>query len=188
MAAGGFLTRRWLLAVLLVTAVSPAVGCSYGPEVRGPFQGQVIDAETGEPLPDVVVVASWHYGNPFLRFDVSVYDAHEALTDAKGRFELPGLQGLIAWHNVERPVFYVFAAGYRVAETRVTPANGIPFRDPTVQQMRRLTRRAELCDPSRSRLPFMVPQDKMPRFVRIVFAEMDALQCGLADKEVEKQQ
>lgn len=187
MAAGALLIRRGLLTVSLIAVAGLAAGCSYGPEVRGPFHGQVIDTETGQPLKGAVVVASWHYGNPFIRFDVSVYDAQEAVTDANGRLELPGLRGWIGWPNVQRPVFYLFSPGYGIAGTRITPANGREHLDPTIHHMRKLETREEICDWLRLRLPLLVPPDKMPQYIAAVSDEMDRAKCGAADPEAEKQ-
>jgi len=63
---------------------------------KGPWRGQVLDAETKQPLEGVVVLAYWYR----YRFDVSqlvvgghqapeFFDAVEAVTDAQGRWEIP---------------------------------------------------------------------------------------------------
>src|SRR5687767_716013 len=59
---------------------------------EGPYHGKVIDAETGAPIPGVVVLAMWyhHFPSPaggMQRF----YDAREVVTDANGDFIMPGM-------------------------------------------------------------------------------------------------
>ena len=63
---------------------------------KGPWRGQVLDAETKQPLEGVVVLAYWYR----YRFELSqlvlgghqtpeFFDAVEAVTDAQGRWEIP---------------------------------------------------------------------------------------------------
>lgn len=185
MAAGALLRRRWLRGTILVALIGLTGGCSYRPDVRGPFRGRVLDAETGKPLPDAVVVAAWSHVNPLVRLDYTNYDAQEAVTDAQGHFELSGLQGFIGWHNVERPRFYVFAAGYGLGETQITPANGREFLDPTVQFMRLLATRAERCaelDATNSAV-IEVPHEKMRRFIEARTLESRTLKCGAREEQ-----
>lgn len=180
MAAGALLIRSALPAVLLVTAVGLAVGCSYGPEVRGPFQGQVVDAETGKPLEGVIVLISWPFeSGPFKPRDV--YDAQETVTDVNGRFELQGLHGTIPWPSVLAPRLYWFLPEYEwTLESEITIPGGRPFLDPTVTRMRRLASRQERCAsldrPGAS--PLLVDFPKMRRFFDAQNGERLALQCG----------
>src|SRR2546422_11208690 len=59
-------------------------------EAAGPWQAQVVSAETKQPLEGVVVLAWWtrhvrSFGGPSEEYR----DSHEALTDKDGRFRIP---------------------------------------------------------------------------------------------------
>jgi hypothetical protein len=58
---------------------------------RGPFRGQVLDAETLKPIPGAVVFVTWEVveWNPFIKGVSHPYDTAEVATDAEGRFFLP---------------------------------------------------------------------------------------------------
>lgn len=148
-----------------------AAGCRFGPDVRGPFRGQIVDAETGAPMANVNVVAAWPYVGGLFSGAATVYETRETVSDANGRFEVRELRGVILEPSVDPPHIYVFHAGY-AAE----PANGL--RNRPVVPLRRLTTRSELCGGDRLNLPFLVPQDRMPRYTAAVHAERDALKCG----------
>ncbi len=56
----------------------------------GPFRGQVVDAETGKPIPGAVFVAIWLRTIPTPVHAGQVFnDARAAVTDADGRFNIP---------------------------------------------------------------------------------------------------
>jgi hypothetical protein len=77
-----------------------------------PYHGKVIDAETGDSIADVVVVAAWyrHFPTPaggMQRF----YDAREVVTDAHGAYTMPGM-GLRFLSTLGPPEFLFFKVGY----------------------------------------------------------------------------
>ena len=56
---------------------------------RGPYQGQVVDAETKAPLAGAVVVALWWRNRVYPFHSVAEhYAVRETVTDAEGRFFL----------------------------------------------------------------------------------------------------
>ena len=98
MAHSGILRRSGvvrLAGILLGLAV--LVGApGLASAAKGPWRGQVLDAETKQPLEGVVVLAYWYR----YRFHLSqlvlgghqtpeFFDAVEAVTDAQGRWEIP---------------------------------------------------------------------------------------------------
>ena len=98
MAHPGILRRSGvvrLAGILLSLAV--LVGApDLASAAKGPWRGQVLDAETKQPLEGVVVLAYWYR----YRFELSqlvlgghqtpeFFDAVEAVTDAQGRWEIP---------------------------------------------------------------------------------------------------
>ena len=129
-------------AVLLL--VLPALG-ARAEEVWGPFRGKVIDAETGQPLPGVVVLAFWlERWNALIETHTRFYDAREVLTGPDGTFEIPRLpRPLWPFRRIDGPAINVFAPGYAERRRVVTPTSGEPFIDPTVVEMRRLMTREE---------------------------------------------
>jgi hypothetical protein len=75
------------VAALLALAPAPAVAA-------GPWKGQIVDSETGRPLPDVIVFAVWWKRfpvPPFIHEGHSFHRAFEVVTDVDGRFEIPAV-------------------------------------------------------------------------------------------------
>jgi sugar lactone lactonase YvrE len=74
--------------VALLGCVGPVPG-----EAAGPWRAQVVDAETGEPLEGVAVIAVWHrrlVGHGLVPlWPTGLVAADETVTDADGRFTLP---------------------------------------------------------------------------------------------------
>ncbi len=88
----------WLAAATLLAACSPVVRPApfkgfrdvvTDASLRGPFDGQILDAATGEPVADATVVAVWSYdhGDGFIAPRGS--DVVEATTDEAGRYRIP---------------------------------------------------------------------------------------------------
>jgi hypothetical protein len=99
--------------LFLVTAIFLAsTGCvSYG-RVDGPYEGKVIDAQTGQPLEGAVVFGVWEKANPGAGgASHTYYDCREVLTDNNGEFKIPGL-GMMLLSNIEEMNITIFKAGY----------------------------------------------------------------------------
>jgi len=83
--------------------------------VAGAYHGQVVDAATGEPLSDAVVVV-WWYRRAIISMDGPFYfhDAKEAVTDDDGRFSLSCWRkpDLNPFTYVQAPSLGVFKPGY----------------------------------------------------------------------------
>jgi len=81
---------------------------------RGPYRGQVIDAETKAPLEGAVVVALWRRNRVYPFHSVSEnYAVRETVTDADGRFVLDTKdveEG--APRRTYHPEFLIFQTGY----------------------------------------------------------------------------
>ncbi len=98
-----------LVAVLSLGFVSPGLVCAKT------YHGQLVDAETGEPLEGAVVVVVWHT-EPRIAMDPPEYfhDAKEALTDAQGKFRLEASPA-INWNPfmaIKDPNIVIFKPGY----------------------------------------------------------------------------
>jgi hypothetical protein len=108
-----------LCAVLATTGV-PAVSQEverwdrYLDRPRGPYRGQVVDAETKAPLAGAVVVARWLRDRVYPLHSVQEnYAARETLTDSDGRFVLDARdveEG--APRRTYHPEFLIFTPGY----------------------------------------------------------------------------
>lgn len=81
---------------------------------RGPYRGQVIDAETKAPLAGAVVVALWWRNRVYPFHSVAEhYAVRETVTDAEGRFLLEAKdveEG--APRRTYHPEFLIFQPGY----------------------------------------------------------------------------
>jgi len=170
---------KGLLIILSLTLTASAVAlasCGAAPEKSGPFRGQVVDLETGEPIPGAaILVVLWEAifsptGHPTRKF----YDAREAVTDAEGRFEIPRLSIPFWKLGIQPGEVMLFAPGYVVHAEVVNPSDGRPFVDPTLVQVRRLKTRDELVQKRRS-YPYQVPEEKMAGFIRAINTERKML-------------
>ena len=163
------LLRAICLGGLLVglTACPPAQAL----DKWGPFRGRIVDVETGQPLAGAAVLVIWWEAvyTP-VQTNTKFYDAREAVTDADGRFEIPRLTPPFFTFRIRQPQVTYFAPGYAPHGTVVTPPDGQPFVAPTVVQLRRLKTREELKRKSRG-YPSMVPEAKMPNFLRAIDIE-----------------
>ncbi len=175
--------RLWSLIGLSMSALLLVVGGLVSEasalEKWGPFRGQVVDVETGQPIAGAAVLVIWWKGilNPVQGAE-KFYDAREAVSDAEGRFEVPRRRPPFFRLGIQPPRFTVFAPGYEHVGTVVTPPEGERFVAPTVVQMRRLKTREERRNANWHLPPGGVPHEKMPNLLR-------ALNRELSGKETE---
>ena len=82
--------------------------------VAAAYKGQIVDAETKEPVDGVVVFMEWSY----LQFNLMPHShafaaAYETLTDKDGRFSLPGWWSLNPWRMMTGDhLITIFKGGY----------------------------------------------------------------------------
>lgn len=104
-----------LLAVCsMALAQSPEGWDRYLDKYRGPYRGQVIDADTKTPLAGAVFVALWRRDRVYPFHIVSEnYAVRETVTDPDGRFLL-GARDVEdgAPRRTHRPEFLIFVPGY----------------------------------------------------------------------------
>jgi hypothetical protein len=101
-----------LLLILCLVAVGARVP---GAEAAGPWRGQVVDLETGQPLEGVVVVAVWEKVSPGVMHPRRDFeDVDEVVTDSDGRFVIPArrVTTLNPFVNIEGPTLVMFKPGY----------------------------------------------------------------------------
>jgi len=96
------------LAILIILSQ----GCTYAVRYDGTYRGKVIDAETGQPMEETVVLGTWYTITPTVAGSVSkYYDARETVTDRNGEFLISGM-GLRIMSNLEPMHFLIFKPGY----------------------------------------------------------------------------
>lgn len=181
--------RLILYAMCLVGLMLGLIACAPAQafEKWGPFRGQIVDMETGQPIAGAaVLVVWWEAVYTPVQTNQKFYDAREAVTDAEGRFEVPRLTPPFFTFRIFPPQVIYFAPGYVAHVEVVTPPDGQPFVAPTVVQMRRLKTREELLKKSRG-YPSMIPSEKMPLFLRAIEIEDQMLWPGTRPSREKKQ-
>lgn len=107
---------RKILLILILTSLVLSVTSCYGFAVirkDGPYEGKVIDADTGGPIEGVVVLGEW--GREHISpggATHTFYDAKETITDKNGEFYIEGM-GLKILSNVTPMDVLIFKAGYK---------------------------------------------------------------------------
>jgi hypothetical protein len=102
--------KNYILTMIGILLLLP--GCVYAVRVDGPYEGRVIDAETGAPIEGAVVLGAW--SKEYLGPGGAVhefYDAKETITDKNGEFSISG-RGIEIMSNVAPMDVYIFKAGY----------------------------------------------------------------------------
>jgi len=95
--------KRYLPAVAAVILVLILIVW----HLRWTITGQVVDAETGEPIENAVVNIKWLEpgpGPPGMRATVTTEEA-EDVSDAKGRFKLPKYSSLLATRRFRMAIY-----------------------------------------------------------------------------------
>jgi hypothetical protein len=118
----------WLMLVCAGSAAAqkPEGWDRYLDRPRGPYRGQVLDAETKAPLAGAVVVALWRRDRVYpFHITTEHYAVRETVTDSEGRFVLAAKdveEG--APRQTRRPEFLIFLPGYGVFPRRHTSPTG----------------------------------------------------------------
>jgi hypothetical protein len=103
-----------LVACSLAWGQSPEGWDRYLDRPRGPYRGQVIDADTKAPLAGAVLVALWRRDRTYpLHIVTENYAVREVVADSEGRFLLDAREveeG--APRRTRRPEFLIFFPGY----------------------------------------------------------------------------
>jgi hypothetical protein len=116
---------------------------------RGPYQGQVVDAETKAPLAGAVVVVRWLQDRVYpVHMVAENYAVRETITDAEGRFFLDAKDvEERAPRRTRRPGFLIFLPGYgSYPKQHVSPTGftgGMFERPGTIVELPRLVDREE---------------------------------------------
>ena len=118
----------WLLLVCAASAAAqkPEGWDRYLDRPRGPYRGQVVDAETKAPLAGAVVVVLWRRDRVYsFHITTEHYAVREAITDSEGRFLLDAKDVEAgAPRRTRRSEFLIFLPGYGVFPHRHTSPTG----------------------------------------------------------------
>ncbi len=92
----------------------------------GPFSGQIIDVDTGQPIPGAVALAVWLETVPtVVEAHQRFYAAHVGVAGTAGRFEIPRLSRSFFNLSIDEPLIEYFAPGYVLAEPLAEPVPAI---------------------------------------------------------------
>lgn len=109
----------WLVlsgSLVVIAGEAEALGANY----RGPFEGRVVDADTGAPIEGAVVFVEWIVHHMWERD--SFFDTAEVRTDTLGRFAVPKKWSWNPWRTMgldSRVI--ILKAGYSSARTHWGP-------------------------------------------------------------------
>ena len=117
-------TRYWVTGVV-VLLVAAAVGWWFRPlPLSGPWRAQIVDAETGQPIEGVIVLAVWDkrtfaWPHP----DRNYHDSEEVVSDKDGRIVI-NARVVTSRHPFEvylGPLLTIFKPGYGRWQFQGTP-------------------------------------------------------------------
>lgn len=79
----------------------------------GPYEGRVIDSETGKPIEGAVAHGTWSKIHPTpAGRSTEYYNSYEVLTDNDGNFKIPG-KGFLVFSNIDVITLTIFKSGYK---------------------------------------------------------------------------
>ena len=106
--------KRFIVQMLITATLLLYAGCVGAFRYDGPYEGKVVDAETGRPLEGVVVLGVWDKVYPNVAGSSSeFYDSVEILTNKKGEFRIAG-KGVLLFSNLDEMALVVYKAGYEM--------------------------------------------------------------------------
>ena len=135
-----------------------------------PYKGQVVDAETGEPIEGAMVVMAWYveqYGGVGGAID-DYLNAKETLTDKEGRYRIPHMFAFHYWplSIMRRADMLVYKPGYTNFDKYAERYGAI--------KLRRARTREERAEARVSR-PFEVPTKKIKKLDEMLTNESKEL-------------
>jgi hypothetical protein len=117
--------RAFVIAAVAVLLSSLALTlAAETAHAAGPWRAQVVDAETGQPLAGVVVLAAWWLRSPGAVHERrEFYEAHEVVTDDDGRFLVPSVPTIPPnpFARIQGPDLKIFKSGYGQWQFRGEP-------------------------------------------------------------------
>lgn len=188
------MASRQLLVTFLVGVVVAIMAYDVA-EAAGPWTGQIVDRDSGQPIPGAVVLAIWKVrSRDSIHPEDTFHSAFEVVSDDEGRFVIPE-------HNaaptkplttIRGPQLVIFKGGYGawgfeggpyypltedayVMRQRIAAAWDRFAKDGVVIELRRVTDRQKRLDWNSSVRPSSVPPESMPRLLQALDEELIAL-------------
>ena len=129
-------TAMRVAGIFIILAVAASsVRAGYYFRIDKDVQGRVIDGDSKQPLPGVVVMAIWvtEHSRITIEPEERYYDYFETLTDENGEFTIPG-KGRNFFRNMPPPKIRIYKAGYGIRDIRFEPTGyptglSIKFKD-----------------------------------------------------------
>ena len=120
---------KLVAALFTVSLLSLLGGCSTMLSAE-PVTARVVDADTGKPLAGVAVMAFWelHQGSLFGHsFGCGAIDIEEGVTDADGRFHIPGWGPVSSSCDMRglNPILMLFKPGYEADGVNNNPLDPV---------------------------------------------------------------
>jgi hypothetical protein len=160
-------------------------------EAAGPWKGQIVDRDTGQPIPGAVVLAIWTLrSRGEIHPDDEFHSASEVVSDDEGRFVIQEhtVTPTKTLTHIQGPEIVIFKGGYGgwgfkgapyypsledayVRKERIARATEQFEKDGVVFELRRRTDRRERINWISLVRPLHVPDDKMPRLLQALDAE-----------------
>jgi hypothetical protein len=164
--------------------IATLLGCGTA-EAAGPWKGQVVDRDTGQPIPGAVVLAIWTVrSRDFIHPEDQFHSATEVVSDDEGRFVIPehtavATKPLTAMRG---PQLVIFKSGFGlwafqgapyypgiedayVAKQRIAAAWERFVQEGVVVELPRLSDRQRRIDVHTFVRPHSVPDEHIPRLV-----------------------
>jgi hypothetical protein len=124
-----FAAGIWLLVACAAASAQqqmPEGWDRYLGHPRGPYRGQIVDAQTKAPLPGAVVVALWRRDRVYpFQVNSEHYAVRETVTDSEGNFvmDVRDIEDG-APRRTRKPEFLIFLPGYGAFPRRHTSPQG----------------------------------------------------------------
>jgi len=104
--------KQLFVSLINIIVILVITGCASAVRVDGPYEGRIIDTDSGQAIEGVVVLGVWNSvivtpGGGTHNF----HDAQETVTDINGDFKIKGL-GLEVMGNIAPMDVVIFKSGY----------------------------------------------------------------------------
>jgi hypothetical protein len=109
--------KNTVFVMMVFIAVMTNACCVNPAKIDGPYEGKIVDADTGEPIEGVVVLAEWNKSLVTPAGSThTFYDAEETVTNQKGEFRIKG-KGILIMSRIDPIKISIFKAGYEYIGT-----------------------------------------------------------------------
>ena len=157
--------------LLLGLVLSLIVGCGHLVYSSGPYSGQVVDAETKQPIAGAAVIAIWMRETSIGMVAEGDWDCYETLSEANGEFSIPRQTHFTLLGRILDPKLVVYYPAYApngIAELQSEAPAIVPLKHLT-------TREARISNAGRPIGTLALPWEKVPSLMRLINEELKQL-------------